>query len=96
MVIRHPFTSGQTWSLRKTVIAVILIVFASFVMETPYIFACKFLPLDLHSFSNFSNNTSELACHVQYADWLNDSGIIPYGISTTKTIRENVTISIIW
>lgn len=74
MVIRHPFTSGQTWSLRKTVIAVILIVFASFVMETPYIFACKFLPLDLHSFSNFTNITSKLTCHVQYADWLNDSG----------------------
>jgi hypothetical protein len=35
-----------------------------------YIFACKFLPLDLHSFSNFTNNTSELTCHVQYADWL--------------------------
>jgi hypothetical protein len=34
----------------------------------------NFLPLDLHSFSNFSNNTSELTCHVQYADWLNDSG----------------------
>lgn len=74
MVIRHPFTSGQTWSLRKTVIAVILIVFASFVMETPYIFACKLLPLDLHSFSNFTKNTSGLTCYVEYADWLNDSG----------------------
>ena len=73
MVIRYPFTHGQLWNLRKTLIAIVSVVIILVILKLPFFFGYKITPIEINN-QTYLSVTSDMSCEIEYADWRQNNG----------------------
>lgn len=74
MIITCPFSASKKWTVKRTVLTIVIVWILSILFQITSMLGFKFTPSDIECQRYHSNNNTCATCYVYFADWLQGHG----------------------